>query len=447
MCHTADDSNRVREIRIGATEYIPRVDRGKVRTAMAHTNSTLSSQGLRVADMVQSGENQQAAIERAPGIYENRGVGNSYLLTTPDGDVLVNAGTLGDAKRGQQIFARVSNQKIRFIVLTQSHANQYGGLEVYKSPENRVIAHRSYPEDREYEKALSAHYQRGSRRIFGEITGKVENIVPTREVMPNLLIDEHHAFTLGGRRFEIVWTPGGETCSALIVWLPQERVAIVGNLFGPLFGNHPNLNTLRGDKPRSALRFIDSAKRLRALRPEILLTGHEAIRDADHIEREVTRIIDSVQWVHDRTIDGMNAGIDLRTLMREIAPPPDLALTEEYGKVAWNVRAIWHEYTGWFDPSRGITELYGIPSSSVAPVLAELAGGVDCLAERARAFLSECRPLEALHLLDIAIAAAPNSRPAREARDAALRLLLDQTGGKNLWERMSIAAELRELSA
>ena len=35
-------------------------------------------------------------------------------------------------------------------------------------------------------------------------------------------------------------------------------LALVGNLFGPIFGNQPNLNTVRGDKPRSALRFIAS---------------------------------------------------------------------------------------------------------------------------------------------------------------------------------------------
>src|SRR5688572_12532642 len=107
-----------------------------------------SSGGLRAAEFIKSGEGQAAAIERAPGIWESRGVGNSYLLTTPEGDVLVNAGTLADARRGREMFAEVSTNPIRFIVLTQSHANQYGGLEIYKTPDNCVIAHRVYAEDR-----------------------------------------------------------------------------------------------------------------------------------------------------------------------------------------------------------------------------------------------------------------------------------------------------------
>ena len=411
-------------------------------------NPELSPQGLRVAEMIQSGTGQQKLIEQAPGVYESRGIGNSYLLTTPDGDVLVNAGGLADARRGKALFAMVSSSPIRAIVLTQSHANQYGGLEGYKTPDNIVIAHRLYPEERAYNEALSPHYRRGSRRIFGNISGRAEDIVPTREVPPDLLIgDEGHEFTLGGRRFAIISTPGGETRSAVIVWLPDEKIAIVGNLFGPVFGNHPNLSTLRGDKPRWALQFIESVKKLRALKPELILTGHEAISGAAHIEREVTRIIGAVQYVHDRTVEGMNEGKDLHTLMREIRTPPDLALTEEYGKVAWNVRAIWHEYTGWFDPARGTTELYGVPPASVAPAIAELAGGVERLAARAQDFVDEQKPLEALHLLDIALAAVPDSAPARAVKQAALTLLLAQSGGKNLWERMWIAAELRALES
>jgi alkyl sulfatase BDS1-like metallo-beta-lactamase superfamily hydrolase len=409
--------------------------------------SNPSHKGLRVAELVMSGEGQGAAIERAPGVYESRGVGNSYLLTTPAGDVLVNAGTLGDARRGRELFKKVSTRPVRFIVLTQSHANQYGGLELYKTPENTVIAQRNYLEDRRYSEMLSAHYRRGSRRMFGQITGPVHNIVPTKEVTPDLLIDERHAFELGGRRFEVLWAPGGETLSAAIVWLPDERIALVGNLFGPIFGNQPNLNTLRGDKPRSALRFIASAKMLRALDPELVLTGHEAIRCAAHIEREVTRIIDAVQWVHDRTIEGMNAGSSLRALMREIKPPPELTLTEEYGKTAWNVRAIWHEYTGWFDPDRGTTELYAVPPSVIAPAIVELAGGVGRLVTRADDFLRDGKPLEALHVLDVAAAAEPRSKLVRAARRRAFELLLERSGGENLWERMWIGAELRALDA
>lgn len=400
----------------------------------------------RVAAMIQSGRDQSQARDCGHGIYENRGIGNSYLITTSAASVLVNAGALKDARRGQKLFAQITDQPIDSIVLTQSHPNQFGGLEVFKTSANTVIAHRLYPQDREYSNALLDHYKRGSRRIFGEMTGAVGDIMPTRDVPPDLLIDEFHSFKLGGRRFEIHWTPGGETRSAVIVWLPDDKVAVVGNLFGPLFGNHPNLNTLRGDKPRSALEFIDSVKKLRALAPEQILTGHEDIRGGDHIQAELTRIIDAVQWVHDQTVKGMNAGTELSVLMHEIKTPPELTLTEEYGRVPWNVRAIWHEYSGWFDPAKGTTELYGVPVSSVSSAVIELAGGVQPIIKRAQMFLDEGSALQALHLLNMVLSHAPDSVPAKQIKVQALQLLLDEEGGRNLWLTKWLSAEIREVN-
>jgi alkyl sulfatase BDS1-like metallo-beta-lactamase superfamily hydrolase len=408
--------------------------------------SGIADQNLRAARMIRSGEDQVAAIDRGNGIWESRGVGNSYLVTTEEGNVLVNAGTLADARRSKELFAKVSDGPIQKIVLTQSHANQYGGLEIFKTRSNEVLVHRLYAEERRWNEALSAHYRRGSRRIFGGITGRTEDMVPTAEVSPDVLLgDEGTRFTLGGREFEIVWTPGGETRSALIVWMPRERVAIVGNLFGPLFGNHPNLNTLRGDKPRSAMEFVASVRRLRDLRPVQILTGHEDIRGEEHIQAETGRIADAVQWVHDRTLEGMNAGHELRTLMREIRTPDELTLTEEYGKLSWNVRAIWHEYSGWFDPARGTTELYDVPLESIGPAMAELVGGAGRLTEAAHGFVRTGQPLQALHLLDLALAADPGSLSAKQVKRDALILLDHQTGGRNLWEKRWIASQIGEL--
>ena len=83
-------------------------------------------------------------------------------------------------------------------------------------------------------------------------------------------------------------------------------------------------------------------------------------------------------------------------------------------------------------------------TSAVAPALVELTGGAESIVARARDFLHSQKPLEALHLLDIVLAAEPNSLSGRAAKRDALNLLLEQTGGDNLWERMWIAAAIRD---
>ena len=116
--------------------------------------------------------------------------------------------------------------------------------------------------------------------------------------------------------------PGGETIDSLVVWLPEDRVALVGNMFSALFGLFPNLVTMRGDRMRSAPAFVDSVQRVIDLEPEMLLLGHHGpVRGAATVRAECERIRDAVQYVYDATVDAMNRGLDVWTAMHEIALP------------------------------------------------------------------------------------------------------------------------------
>ena len=116
-------------------------------------------------------------------------------------------------------------------------------------------------------------------------------------------------------RFELLATPGGETIDSMCVWLPRRRIAFVGNVFSALFGHFPNLVTLRGDRYRFALPFVDAVERVLALEPELLLTGHFApIRGAELIRTRARRACATPSsYVHDATVAGMNDGQRLCT--------------------------------------------------------------------------------------------------------------------------------------
>ena len=120
------------------------------------------------------------------------------------------------------------------------------------------------------------------------------------------------------------------------------------------------------------------------------------------IAAELTALRDAILYVHDETVKGMNAGVDVHTLMAEIQLPPELEVGQGYGKVSWSVRAIWENYAGWFK-HESTTELYADPLSAIHDDLIELAGGPEALVERAQQKLDEKKPVEALHLLDIVL--------------------------------------------
>ena len=121
--------------------------------------------------------------------------------------------------------------------------------------------------------------------------------------------------------------------------------------------------------------------------------------------------------------------------------------SEEYGRIPWNVRAIWHEYTGWFDTARGTTELYGVPRSAVNADLVSLAGGAVQLANRARAHVEGGKPLEALHLLDIALSAEPDNIDSLRVKKTALDHLLIGSNGSNLSETMWLKSEIAAIDS
>jgi alkyl sulfatase BDS1-like metallo-beta-lactamase superfamily hydrolase len=262
--------------------------------------------------------------------------------------------------------------------------------------------------------------------------------------VPTTTFHDRYEFAVGDRRFELYSTPGGETTDALIVWLPDERTVFTGNLTGPLFGHVPNLYTIRGDKVRSALAFIHSVDQVIALGPEVLITGHgEPIRGAEEIRTRLTQIRDATSYLREKTFEGMNAGVDLWTLMTAITLPPELDIPQGHGKVPWLVRAIWEEHIGWFR-YESTTELYAVPPAAVWSDLVELAGGVAPIIARAEAHLDADRPLEALQLIDIVLGEAPKDTAALQVKLRAHEVLLERSGRENFSEVRWLESEIRD---
>jgi glyoxylase-like metal-dependent hydrolase (beta-lactamase superfamily II) len=384
--------------------------------------------------LVKQGESDQDAVDLGDGIFMSKNIANSYLVATPDGDVLINTGTDFEAAQIKARFDRVSNGPLRVITFTQGHPDHVGGWSLFDTPDVETIAHANHSDVREYWRRLHAFYARRIMTLWGAFidVDPTAMELPPEPVLTTTFIDSH-AFELGGRRFELYSTPGGETTDALVVWLPEHRTAFIGNLMGPFFGHVPNLYTLRGDKIRSALTFIHSVDRVMALEPETLINGHGVFRGAGEVRETMTKVRDAATYLRDRTIDGMNAGANLWTLMRDITLPAELQLPQVHGKVPWIVRAIWEEHVGWFR-YESTTELYDVPASAVWPDLIELAGGTAGLTARARAHAEAKRPLQALHLTDIVLADSPDDPEASAVKRAALEQLLEASGRENFSE-------------
>ena len=386
-------------------------------------------------------------------IHLSEGLSNCFLLTTPEGRILINTGMGFEAPVHKANFDSVSTDPLRYIILTQGHVDHVGGVDFLREEGTEVIAQAGNAEHQAYDARLARFRASRSafafkdsnreavRRIMEEFGPPPPQAVPT----PTITFEDRFAFERGGLRVELIAVPGGETNDSLVVWLPDHEICFPGNLFSCLFGHFPNLVTIRGDRYREALVVASAVERVLELDPKLLLVGHhQPIEGRGLIREELERLRDAILYVHDETVKGMNDGKDVHTLMREIRLPPELEVGEGYGKVSWSVRAIWESYAGWFH-HESTTELYSVPPRAIHGDLIELAGGTPAIVERARARFAAGEPIEAIHLLDVLL-----SRPEVDA--SALELAIEvhralAAESMNFWLSAWLHDQIEQLGA
>jgi alkyl sulfatase BDS1-like metallo-beta-lactamase superfamily hydrolase len=394
--------------------------------------SVASAQQERLADnplqLLRVGQDQKKAVKINDAIYQAIGFGNTFMVTTSEGNVIIDTSIAFNAQRHKQLLQAENAGPIKYIILTHAHGDHTGGIGVWKEPSTQIIAQRNHVEFQNYQTRLASFYARRNAAQFAlripEPTGWAGNY--GAKIQPTILFDDKYEFTLGGVKFEIFHTPG-ETYDHLTVWIPKYKAAFTGDNY---YESFPNIYTLRGTEPRWALDYINSLNKVMSLNPEIVLPSHgSAVFGNAEITRRLTKYRNAIQYVHDEVVKGMNAGKDVYTLMREIRLPPELEVGESYGKLTWSIRGIYEGYVGWFDGNP--SSMYETPVSAVYPDIVKLAGGPAAVARLARDKIQEGKPVEALHLADIALAAEPADRSALEAKLAALTALRDRCRNSN----------------
>jgi alkyl sulfatase BDS1-like metallo-beta-lactamase superfamily hydrolase len=390
----------------------------------------LAQTQIGVDNPLRTGENQQEALRVNDAISLAYGFGNTFLVTTSDGNVVIDTSSIVRAPRARQLLQKQSAGPVKYIILTHGHGDHTGGVPLWKGPDTQVIAQKQHYEFINYQTRLAGFFAERNAAQFNfqrPQTGAWAGNYGA-QIVATVQFDDRYEFTLGDTKFELYSTPG-ETPDHLTVWIPKYRAAFVGDNY---YESFPNIYTLRGTQPRWALDYIASLNKVLALKPELLLPSHgEPVRGNAEITRRLTQYRDAIQYVHDAVVQGMDAGKDVYTLMREIKLPRELEVGEGYGNLIWSIRGIYEGYAGWFDMKP--ETMYDVPVDAVFADLAKLAGGAAPVAQLAAQFADAGRYVEALHLSGVALASDPLFRPALETRLKALESL--RTKSKNSNER------------
>jgi alkyl sulfatase BDS1-like metallo-beta-lactamase superfamily hydrolase len=356
------------------------------------------------------------------------GFGNTFMVTTPEGNVIIDTSIAAHALVHHKLLRAENSAPIKYIILTHAHGDHTGGIPLWKEQGTQIIAQRNHVEFVHYQARLGGFFAKRNAAQFGfglaEERAWAGNYAA--KIEPTILFDDKYEFTLGGVKFELYRTPG-ETPDHLTVWVPQYKVAFSGDNY---YESFPNIYTLRGTEPRWALDYVNSLNFVLGLKPEIVLPSHgRPIIGNAEITTRLTRYRDAILYVHDETVKGMNAGKDVYTLMREIKLPRQLEVGESYGKLSWSIRGIYEGYIGWFHLNPAT--MYETPPSAIYPDLVKLAGGPDAVVKLAMDRVNAGKPVEALRLIDVVLAGEPGNKAALEARLKALEILVSRCKNTN----------------
>ena len=352
-------------------------------------------------------------------IYQASGLGNTFMVTTDEGNVIIDTSLSQMAPMHKRVLQAVDDSPVKYIILTHGHVDHTGGVDIWKEKETQVIAQQNSSEFMHYQSRLAPFFASRNAAQYG-VGGAAKKHSGNEggKILATITFDKKYEFKLGGLTFEIYHTPG-ETSDHLSVWIPELKAAFVGDNY---YRSFPNLYTLRGTKPRWALDYVDSLGKVLDWKPEFMLPGHgPALSGNEEITQKLTRQRDAILYVHDATVQGMNNGKSVHALMREIKLPEHLQVSEHYGSVAWGVRGIYQGYVGWFDGDPAT--MYATPPSEAYPEIVALAGGAERVADRAAKLVRDGHPVQALHLADMALASDQNNVRALQARLDALKAL------------------------
>jgi glyoxylase-like metal-dependent hydrolase (beta-lactamase superfamily II) len=182
--------------------------------------------------------------------------------------IAIDAGTRADTARAahEALRARVpSLPPLTTVLVTHAHWDHVGGQRYFRSlnPSPRFIGRSNYKDE-------LAHDAMANPALLQRFFGKEFQLPDVLNYRPDVAIDRPTELIIGGTRFELLPTRGGETDDALLIHMPEQGVLFVGDILMPYLGA-PFVEEGSVDGLLAAIDQVD------ALKPRHLLHGHEPL--------------------------------------------------------------------------------------------------------------------------------------------------------------------------
>lgn len=350
------------------------------------------------------------------------GFANSAVLATDDGLVVVDSGSQAASGAIHTSVRGWSALPADTVVFTHGHIDHCFGVERYDADNAalgarapRVVAHVAITARFDRYRATAGYNQIVNQRQFS----LPEYRWPLDYRYPDETYTISTTLSPAGESIELHHARG-ETDDHTWVWAPERRVLCAGDLFiwaAPNCGNPQKVQ-------RYPSEWAAALRTMAALDADVLLPGHGLpIVGAERVHQALTDSAALLEHLVTATLELMNSGATLDDVLQTVHAPAHLLerpyLRPVYDAPEFILHNLWRLYGGWYDgnPAR----LKPPRDADIAREVADLAGGVSVLVDRAGAAADAGDLRLAAQLAEWATQAAPDDPAAHAVRAAVYR--------------------------
>ncbi|HVQ03869.1 MAG TPA: MBL fold metallo-hydrolase [Burkholderiaceae bacterium] len=336
--------------------------------------------------------------------------------------IAIDAGTRPDSARAahEALKAAVpSLPPLTTVLVTHAHWDHVGGHSYFRglNPAVRFIGRSNYQD----ELAIDAMADpAGLRRFFGE-RFRLEDVLSYK---PDVTVDRATPLVIGGTRFSLLPTRGGETDDALLVHMPDSGVLFVGDILMPYFG--------APFQPEGSVDGLLAAiDQVHALKPNVMLHGHEPLTRNFSSTAMLIDLRPQLQWLRDEVGAAMRRGTPRAAIQQANLMPPTLeASTSEvhltYLLLRENlINRVFQQHSGYWQ--NGLHGLDALTDADHGAALVDYLGLSDAqIAKAAQRMIKDGRHELAASMLQWAQARHPDSPTLAAPRAHAYAKLMEK---------------------
>lgn len=202
------------------------------------------------------GPTEPEIVEFRDGIYLIRSVGSGNItaFTSDRGVLLVDSKLTNELDKVMELLRTVTDQPVRYLINTHFHPDHTGGNTGLEDLGAKIIATDNA------RMRLSATQQTG---------------------LPVVTFDDHLNVYFAGKTLELYYFGRGHTDGDLVIYIPEEKVVLPGDLFA---GWGPSIRLIDYNGGGSFSQWPAALEKVMALDFDVVIPGHSGVTDRAHMQ-------------------------------------------------------------------------------------------------------------------------------------------------------------------